>query len=292
MSAIPQGYQFILGPDGDTGLVYDERSGFTQLIPGVPAPAAGPPESEPKADIRLECAGLPVEVRIRVDGTAATVDPKALAVALAQAYARNRASDKQVQARPATVVQLAGWGCEGAASAVYDLAEVSASGCDVEEVLVFVRGPWTVFQTRLFPRAVMSPALWGRFVTACSGGVHWLGRSPTSVPSLWPASSFVDSGLAGGLRASRALQAKEAAIHAPPNAAVRAGMSGRLNLMLRGGEAPGAPIEPSSLPVFDGFLVDTLGQGPLLDLARDWMCDVENAQDFRGLIAMLKIALA
>ncbi len=288
---IPQGYLFLLGTDGDTGLVHDERSGFTQLIPGTPAPAPLPPESEPKADIRVECSGLPVEVRVRVDGTAATVDPRALAVALAQTYARNRATDKQVQARPATVVQLAGWGCDGAASAVYDLRQTSASGCDIEEVLVFVRGPWSVFQTRLFPKAVMDPAVWGRFVTACSGGVHWLGRPPTSVPSLWPHSSFVEPGLDGGLRADRLAQAAEAAAQAPPNPAIRVGMSGRLDLMLRGGEAPGAPIDPASLPVFDGFLVDTLGPGPLLNLARDWMCDVENAQDFRGLITMLKIAL-
>ena len=155
-----------------------------------------------------------------------------------------------------------------------------------------VRGPWTVFQTRLFPRAVMDPARWGRFVTACNGGVHWLGRPPTSVPSLWPRSSFVEPGLDSPLRTDRLLQAGAAATHAPPDPARRTELRHRLELMLRGGEAPGATVEPEALEVYDGFLLDTLGAGPLLNLARDWMCDVENAQDFRGLIRMLLVALA
>lgn len=291
MTDTPHGYIFLLGDDGDTGLVHDEGSGFTQLLPGRPEVAALPPEEEPKADIRVVCKDLPIEVRVRVDGTPSAVDPQALAGALAHAYARNRARDSEVQPHPAAAVQLATWGCDGAASAVYELAKPSASGCDTEEVVVLSRGPWTVFQTRLFPRALMDPALWGRFVTACSGGVHWLPKRPTSVPSLWPRSAFILPGLEASLRPDREALATAARALAPTDPGQRAAQRGRLEVILRGGEAPGTPIEPASLDVYDGFLVDTLGSGPLLEQARDWMCDVENAQDLRGVFRMLLRAL-
>jgi hypothetical protein len=287
----PTGYRFLLGTDGDTGLIHDGRSTYTQLIPGRPTLGGPLPPTLPKCDIRVELQALPVEFRWRVDGVGTTTNAQGLAESLTHAYAKNRTDTAVVHVQPAHPAQLAYWGVDGAASTLYPLRVLSPSGADMEELQLLVRGPYAVFQTRLFSRAITDPEIWARLVAGCSGGIHWLPTPPTSVPSLWPASSFVQPGLAMDLLPTRAREAEAARAKAPSAPEQREAAAERLRMLLAGGEAAGTPVEPEQLVVYDQFLTDTLEGTPLLDSARTWLGDVTNAHDLRGLIRMLLTAL-
>ena len=161
----------------------------------------------------------------------------------------------------------------------------------MEELLVLVRGPYAVHQTRLFTRSITDPELWARMVSACAGGVHWLTEPPTSVPALWPQSSFVTAGLKMQLLEDRLAQALLARDGAPESEQTRLDIANRIRALLRGGESPSTPIGPAQLTMYDQYLTDTLEGTALLSHARQWMGDVRTARDFRGMLHMLLTTL-
>ena len=287
----PTGYRFLRGTDGDTALIYDSRSGYTQLVPGAPGMADPPRSSDPACDMRVRLTELPVDIRWRVDGVGTSAQPQALASALATSYAGNRTDADQVHTQPAHPAQLARWGADGAASTLYPLRQLSEDGADMEELLVIVRGPYAVHQTRLFTRITTDPQLWARMVSACAGGIHWLPRPPTSVPPLWPGSTFVAPGLRMTLLPARMAQVAKARADAPTATARCEAITQRLQALMRGGEAPATPIGPAELSMYDQYLADTLEGTGLLPHAQQWMCDAQNAHDIRGVCTMLLATL-
>lgn len=285
---------FELLPDatGETVLVRDRRSHFTQAVPGHPGRA--PAEDEgPRHDARLVLADAPITVRYRLDSLPAGMEPGPLAHTLTLAYAMNRTCGMP-RVTSAGGERWEAWGVLGAAASEYRLAQRAADG-DHESVTVLVRSTddalLAMVVTYRFPSATVSPIQWTLFLSAASAGIDWSpARSRDRAPNLWPESTYLRPGIGGELCAARLAEVESLRARLVMAPGEREELRSRLVRLASGSEAPASPVSPETLGMCGMYLGEILGDGAARSAVGQALAEIRVAQDLRGAALVLLAA--
>jgi hypothetical protein len=291
---VPDVSPFELLPDatGETVLVLDRRSHFTQAVPGHPGRAPAEDES-PRYEARLVLADAPITVRYRLDSLPTGMQPGPLAHTLTLAYAVNRAAGMP-RVTSARGERCEAWGVLGAASSEYGLAQRAADG-DHESVTVLVRSTddalLAMVVTYRFASAAVSPIQWTLFLSAASAGIDWRPAAPTDrAPNLWPESTFLRPGIRGELFPSRRAEVESLRARLVMAPGEREALRSRLTRLVSGSEAPASPIAPDTLEMCGTYLGETLGDGAARSAVGQVLAEIRVAQDLRGAALVLLAA--
>jgi hypothetical protein len=287
--------RFELRPDtdGETALVIERRSGFTQAMPGHPALAAPTPEG-PRHDARLLLADAPIAVRYRLDRLPAGMQPGPLAQSLTLAYAKERAGEDPLVSA-ADAARCEAWGVQAAASSVYPLKAEDPDG-DYESVSVLTRplddATAAMVITYRFPSRAVSPVHWALFSSGAQVGLSWNpGAIPDGVPRIWPESAYLRPGVRGELWPARQAQADALRSQLVITPAEVAALRVRLLRLVGGGEASGNPVDLGQREIYRMYLADVVADRAADEAMRDVLADVHVAHDLRGAAIVLLSAL-
>lgn len=268
--------------------LYDDgRCGFSMIIPGAPRwSARAPAPGEPTYEALVEVTEVPIELGFRRGEAPEGVERAPLAIALAQAYARNRSGEAPaVEALPGA--QTSAWGVEAAATALYHLRAPVGRGADVEVLTVLVRSHHQMTVTRRFSTASVDWRRWALFNAATMSSLRWDPGMRPRPQRLWPPSSFLEPGLMGQLRASARERLRPLLALVTTPAPGLYALRRRLQQVLRGGEAPSAPVTAEIRASVGRFLCEVCLEPALEDLIKQGLAEVETGFDLRGLSQLL-----
>jgi hypothetical protein len=188
-SCVPQ-YELLGGNDDETRMLREGTTGYSLVIPGRPLVATAA-ERGPRYDVTVALRDLPATLGFRIDDLPTSLEPKALAAALATAYASSRA-EKPPRVRPIGTHMrppstLAG---ADAVYAVRDAAEPT-----MEQVWLLLhgspRGVWALYFTTSFRSADVNTFQWGHLRAAMIDQHGWDSVRPRGGPlAMWPASEI------------------------------------------------------------------------------------------------------
>ncbi len=181
----------LLGGDNDETRVLRERTtGYSLAIPGHPFIVATP-EGGPRYDVVVQLRDVTAHLGFRIDDLPTSLEPKALAGALASSYANGRAKTPPrvkplaVHMRPTSA--LAG------ADAVYPLRDVAET--TIEQIWLLLHaspsGVWALYHTIWFRSADVNTFEWGHLRASMIDQHAWDRENPREVaPSIWPPSEI------------------------------------------------------------------------------------------------------
>lgn len=161
-------------------------SGFSCWIPGHPGFSS---TGSDHVEFRLSDADVTVEYRL--DELSRTNDPRALAMALIEAYMTNAAKEP-ARFGPAPVPA----GADTAASSTYQLEGDNERAMEFTTIILRSHGLAThaLYQVFRFQRGELNAVQWANFRTAVAHSQDWTGNV-SSVPVLWPKSAFAAPGI-------------------------------------------------------------------------------------------------
>ena len=181
----------LLGASGDeTRLLVERTTGYSVPLSGKPELAAGVPDTLPRYDAIVALRDVKAEHGFRLDDVpAAGMEPGALAKALAQAYAMNRADAPRIKPLPE---KLRG-GATAGAHAVYPVAGVPDP--TMEHLFLLLRpspsGFYAAYHTTRFRTEDLNHIQWAHLRSTFLPFHHWDPASPrTSIPVIFPPSTF------------------------------------------------------------------------------------------------------
>jgi hypothetical protein len=273
------------GPEGTA--VTDLRTGFGFVVPDavtiLPGRAAG--GGVAAFDVAVRCFSRPIALRLRVD--ALPLPPtRELAVALCQAYATNRAGGP-FQVMPAPPRQLAAWGVDAAASAIYPL-RAPDEDLDHEECFYALKHGTgrVVVLAHGFSTQQIDPTAWSDFITRLNGSLGWGG--PRAAPPR-VASFFVNDRmqLTPGALAFAGELARKLAASRVPRAEVAATAEG-VEHIAYGSDPPDDELDPQLLPLLPMTAFAMVRSRALRSALDALMAEkVTTYRDLRGLHVLL-----
>jgi hypothetical protein len=269
--------------DSESYRYHDARTGFSVSVPGHPVLVDFPPSpSEPAYDARLDLADLPVSVRIRLDSTTFPVEAEGWVNGFLRAFGRNR-SGSQPRVVPARPDQIAAWGVDAAASALYGLARADPAGPDTEQVLAFARGQELVVVTQRFASAGMDSVQWALFHTAMAGTIRWdPADSPDQVPDIWPPSPFLAPGVIPVLIPACLAVVASWSARIQPDWGDLATLARRLHGLIVAGDPPALAVTDEMRATYAMYLCDTVANPDLAAAIEEMLGMVRIAHDLRG----------
>jgi hypothetical protein len=183
-------FELIGGDESETRLLRERTTGYSVPLPGRPVLVAAP-DGTPRYDVIVRLRDVDVEHGFRLDTVPSSVDPQALAKALATAYATTRS------AKPPNVVPIAQRfrpaGVLGA-HATYALASTENDPM-IEHLWLLVHplpsGVWVLYQTTRFRTSSLNQIEWAHLRASILDQREWDAAHPRDIaPALWPESAF------------------------------------------------------------------------------------------------------
>jgi hypothetical protein len=181
----------LLGGDNDeTRLLRERTTGYSLAIPGRPfiVPA---PEGGPRYDVVVKLRDVTAHLGFRIDDLPTSLEPKALAGALATSYANSRA-EKPPRVKPLGPHRRPPSTVAGA-HAVYPLREIAET--TIEQIWIVLHpspsGVWALYHTTWFRSADVNTFEWGHLRASMVDQHGWDPAHPREVPpSIWPPSEI------------------------------------------------------------------------------------------------------
>ncbi len=180
----------LLGSNGDETRVLADDSGYSVALPGHPSLAPAP-EGSPRYDVIVTLSDVRVEHGFRRDELPAGTEARALAQALATAYATNRAASPP-RARP--IGEKLRPGTVAGAQATYPLRDTAADPA-IEQLWVLVRavpsGFQVLYHTTRFRTAELNILEWAHLRSLMVDQHRWdPAPARRTAPAIYPASAF------------------------------------------------------------------------------------------------------
>ncbi len=180
----------LLGDTADETRLLVDDSGYSVPLPGHPSLAAVP-TGTPKYDAIVVSRDVQVEYGFRRDELPSGTEPRALAQALATAYATNRAASPP---RPRPIADKLRPGTAAGAQATYPLRD-SADDPRIEQLWLLVHtapaGFQVLYHTTRFRTADLNIVQWAHLRSLIIDQHRWDPAQPRrTAPALYPASAF------------------------------------------------------------------------------------------------------
>lgn len=182
------------GDVGDETRLLIHDAGFAAAIPGHPSASAGS-SVLPVSNIRVTLADKPVEISYRMDQITTQLPMEPLAVALATAYAQNRATQPP-QVRPSRGAEMV-YGADAAARAIYAIPGDNPTAMEWLSVTMQSTESevFALYQIVHFRRDDLNALQFANLRTAMVGAQQWNEPSMTSL-TVWPESRFAKPSVA------------------------------------------------------------------------------------------------